>query len=229
MFLTTMVLAIPGLIPMLASFRVPHNSVPDVKDWNDRAELYDGPFTPLRENLVFAVTQSSMMDPNGFTLALFSSPTSTSSNPIPCIVSECTSLPARIAIDALGLIWRVPEYDFLALRSLAESTRPFANAWSLAVSVTCQPSDTIILPSANVVSDAFPYIRTYVAAFAPGRKRLEAAVKVNDGRVFTQLPEEIDAFLRLALQRSYSNTWGPRTTEEGENIIRCITALLRQY
>jgi len=42
MFLTTMVLAIPGLIPMLASFRIPHNSVPDVKDWNDRAELYDG-------------------------------------------------------------------------------------------------------------------------------------------------------------------------------------------
>jgi len=202
-----------------------NNSLADVTNWNDRAELYDGPFIPLPENLVFAATQSAMMEPNGFTLALFSSPTSTTFDPIPCLIPECTLPPARIAIDTFGLIWRIQEYDFLALSALAESTRPFANLWSIAVPYTCQPSDRIILPgmAPNVTS----YIYTSILAFAPGRRRLETAIKIADGRIFAQLPEEIDVFMRIALQRTYGRTWGPRIGGKGKNVIRSVMALLQ--
>lgn len=204
-----------------------YSAVADVKDWNDRAELYDGPFIPSRENLVFAVTRSSMMEANGFTLALFSSPTSAFFDSTPCLVSQCTLPPARIAIDAFGLIWRVPEYDFLALRALAESTRPFAYSWSIDVPYTCQAADRIILPNFDVGPDAITYISGEVSAFATGRKRLEVAVKIDDGRVFTHLPEEVDMFLRIALQRTGSETFGPRISEEGKTIVKHVMSLLR--
>ena len=217
---------IPVLILFLVHYSV-YNVMTDVKDWNDRAELYDGPFTPLQETLVFAVTRSSMMEPNGFVLAVFSSPTSTTFNPIPCIISECTSPPTRIAVDTFGLIWRIPEDDFLALRALAESTRPFADhSWFINVPYTCQPADRLILSNLNTTAGAHRYIYTSVFAFAPGRRRLEGAVKIGDGRIFTQLPEEIDVFLKVALQRAYSETWGPRISEEGEKVLKRVMAQL---
>jgi len=227
-FLAALIPVFAILIPTLISF-VLHSfyQVPDVQDWNDRAELYDGPITLLRENLMLGVTQSSMMDPNGFTLALFSSPTSTTFNKIPCPISECSLPPARIVIDTFGLIWRVQEYDFLALRALAESTSPFVEAWSLATSITCQPTDYIIIPVFNVTLDAISYTYTAVSAFTTGRNQLEAPVAISDGRIFTTLPEEIDVFLRLALQRKYSEAWGPRISKEGKNVIKDILTLLK--
>jgi hypothetical protein len=231
-FLTALTLALAAILkPTLVSFellRPIYDPVADVKDWNDRAELYDGPFTPLRETLVFAVTRSSMMEPNGFTLALFSSPTSTTFNPIPCLVSECASPTARIAIDALGLVWRVPENDYVALRALAESTHPFAgHSWSIDVPYTCQSSDQLILPNSDMAQGAYKSISVW--AFAPGRRRLEGPVKISDGRVFLQLPEEIDTFLRMALQRAYGETWGPRVCGEGKKVIRGVMALLNRF
>src|SRR6267154_36012 len=93
--LCALVAGLTPLIPLLISFFPPYCiqhpvSDLDVKDWNDRAELYEGPFTPLQETLVFSATQSSMIESHGFTLALFSSPTSPTFNPIPCLISECT-------------------------------------------------------------------------------------------------------------------------------------------
>ena len=67
-----------------------------------------------------------------------------------------------------------------------------------------------------------------VLAFKPGRGRkiLEEPVKMSDGRIFSQLPEEIDTFFRLALRRVYAETWGPRVSEEGKSVIKRVMALL---
>jgi hypothetical protein len=66
-------------------------------------------------------------------------------------------------------------------------------------------------------------------ALAPGCRRLETAIKIKiaDGRVFVQLPKEIDVFMRIALQRTYGRTWGPMIGGKGKNIIRSVMALLQ--
>jgi len=160
--------------------------------------LYDGPFKPLLENLVFTVTQSSMMEPNRFTLALFASPTSTTFDPIPCLVSQRTSPPARIAIDTFGLIWRVPEYVsslYVPLQS-PRGLSPHRDG-TLSNSPHASPQ---ILPNVDTGLDATPYIYTAMLAFLPGRKKLQQQVKVNDGQIFTELPAEVVLAILM---------WGP--------------------
>jgi hypothetical protein len=135
------------------------------------AELYDGPFIPLPENLVFMATQSTMM----MASLLLSSPPLL---PPPLIQSPALSPNALFhQLRLQWLIWQIQEYNFLAL--------------------------------------------------APGCRRLETAIKIADGRVFAQLPEEIDVFMRIALQRTYGRTWGPRIGGKGKNVIRSVMALLR--
>jgi len=65
-----------------------------------------------------------------------------------------------------------------------------------------------------------------VYAFAPGRRKLETPVKIPDGREFTRLPDEVDLFFRVALQRATGRHWWPRDSEEGR-AVRRVMALSR--
>lgn len=201
-----------------------YHSPKDPRDWNDRATLYARKFTPSAENLVFAVTECSMMDPNGFTFALFLSPYPTTFNPIPCIVSECKLRPLRIAVDAFGLVWQVSERDFHALRALSESTRPFAmRNWPIRVSYTCTPSHSIILPIDNR-NVGFTHLG--VSAYSPGLKKLEQLTTLDDGTEYTDLPKEIDKLLQIMLGRR-GRIFGPGMSEEDKDIVRAVQQILR--
>ena len=195
------------------------------QSWNDRSELYDGTFIPSAENLAFAVGESSMMDPNGYIFALFSAPYSTSYNPIPCIPSQCKSPPPRIAVDAFGLVCKISETDFHALRAMAESTRVYAgHDWSARVSYTCQPSQAIILPPDE---EKTGYVRVYTHAFNPGATTLVETVTLDNGVTYTTLPEHIIDLLSLVYQRTWGATFGPSMSEEGKEIIEKLKKALR--
>lgn len=204
-----------------------HPPMNDPNSWNDRSELYDGPFVPSGDNLVVAVRESSMMDTNRLVFALFSAPYSTSYNPIPCIVSRCKSPPPRIAVDAFGLVWQIIESDFHALQAMAESTRQFQSegfSWSIDVPYTCQPGQAIVLPpKANETE--FP--RVYVDAYYRGRTtRLTEPVKTADGTAHTILPNGIINILRIAFSREMGQTYGPNVDKEGENVMHQVKCAL---
>ncbi|KAF7976639.1 hypothetical protein HWV62_5955 [Athelia sp. TMB] len=156
---------------------------------------------------VESIGESSMMDPNGYIFALFSAPYSTLYNPTPCIPSQCKSLPPRIAVDAFGLVWRVSEADFHALRAMAESTRIYAaHDWSTRVSYTCQPSQAIILPSDG---EKTGYVRVYTHAFNTGTTSLVEPVTLANGVTYTTFPQHIIDLLSIVYQRTWGATFGP--------------------
>lgn len=195
----------------------------DVKDWNDRAELYEGPFTPSLDTVALAAKSEGMVG-NMLTLAVFSSPLPP---PYTDLATRSPSgippKPIRIAIDNYGLVWRVTESDFLALRALAESVYPFAShSWTISVPYTCQPSDYLILPGRI----AGELVRCCVHSYAPGRRKLEGLFMMSDGRVHLELPTELDEFMRLVYQRARGTTYGPGISEEGEKVVREVLRTL---
>ncbi|KZP27059.1 hypothetical protein FIBSPDRAFT_1040276 [Athelia psychrophila] len=198
-----------------------HPPTEDPNDWNDRSELYDWTFVPSADNLVVAVREMSMMDPNRLVFALFSAPYSTSYDPIPCVLSRCKSPPPRIAVDAFGLVWQVTESDFHALRAMAESTRPFkCVSWSIDVSYTCQAGHTIILPPSG---NETAFSRVGVDAYYPGRTtRLKKPVTTVDGTAYTSLPNTITSILRMAFSRAGGQTYGPEINEAGEEVMQQV-------
>lgn len=192
----------------------------NVSTWNERADLYEGTFVPSLEHLTFAVTESAILEPNGFIFALFSSHTNSTSDL--CILEDCRRSPTRIAIDVYGLIFRVTEYDYIALRALAESTRPFVGKdFRIKTSYTCGPFHNIMLRGLaySIYQPVFDYVGI---SDYPRSNTLERPVKMDDGRVYMQVPMELQTFFGVVFQRRHGRTFGPSHSEAGKNTIRRV-------
>ena len=96
----------PSLLPSapesaLLEASSPMTNSPSHSGWRHRSSPHpDGPsYTPTRESLVLALTRSTPVHPDGFTVALFE---------------------PNVAVDALGEVRRLAEDDFDYLKGLAQ-------------------------------------------------------------------------------------------------------------
>ena len=180
----------------------------DINDWNDRAEIYLGPFEPSVETVVFAGISQGMMG-STLTLALFLAPT-------PPPYRDLVRLswrgkpepPIRVVVDNYGLVWRIDERDFVKFKELSESLTPFThNFWSISLSWTCQPINHLILSNAAFVPSLYSHL--VVDGFVlPLRGKLNNVTTIPDGRTYDRLPGEIDDFLRLTYGRYRGSSFG---------------------
>ncbi|XP_006460608.1 hypothetical protein AGABI2DRAFT_192262 [Agaricus bisporus var. bisporus H97] len=121
-----------NILPLTLSFY--NMSIPSsLTGWHSRATPYPDNFTPTRSTLKLAVLRNSPVEPEGFTLALFSTP-------------------AKIAVDAAGKVLTVRDDDFSNLLALAGSLKDlpdannFRNTWVVAQPMTSRPIDRILVP-----------------------------------------------------------------------------------
>lgn len=116
----------------------------DFAGWRARATTLPDPasFKATPDNLVFAALYSVPVDPEGFTLALFS---------------------PNVAVDASGALLRVEHGDFDGLVKLAHAvnelpdTGEFRNQWRVRQPITSRPIDRIFVKSGAGVRETSVY------------------------------------------------------------------------
>lgn len=109
------------------------NMSTSLSGWHSRATPYPDSFTPERSALRLVVLQNAPADPEGFTLALFDSP-------------------SKIAVDAAGRVLSIQDSDFEGLVALADQTKDlpstgtFRNTWVIQQPMTSRPIERVLLP-----------------------------------------------------------------------------------
>jgi hypothetical protein len=133
--------------------------------WHARATPMTEPFEPSRDTLVLASIHSTPVNPEDFTLGLFT---------------------PNIAIDSRGALLQVEASDFEALSSLANAavnpsevpeSGSFRNQWAISHPITSRPIDRLLVPK-----DA-DFAEVQVSGFEKGNTQLKRPV---DG--LTELP-----------------------------------------
>ncbi|TRM60153.1 hypothetical protein BD626DRAFT_538898 [Schizophyllum amplum] len=108
------------------------------KGWYGRTAPHPAPeeWTPRREALSLAVLRSTKIEPEGFTLALFSD----------------TMDGQHVAVDAMGRVVLVPGADHEAMMAHVQTamalpeTGMFRNLWQVKQPTTSQPIDRVVVP-----------------------------------------------------------------------------------
>lgn len=145
--------------------------------WHSRAQPFTGTFEPTRDALVLASIHSTPVNPEGFTLALFT---------------------PNIAVDARGAALTLEQADFDALKSLsnravdpAEVPSPgtFRNQWAIAHPITSRPIDRLLVKN----SEGFAEVS--VSGYEQGKTTLRAPV----GEI-TELPAVLYDVFGLILE-----------------------------
>ncbi|KAH8832562.1 hypothetical protein DL96DRAFT_1551713 [Flagelloscypha sp. PMI_526] len=142
-------------------------------------------FFPKKEDLLLAVLRNSRVEPEGFTLAIFSSSTSDE----------------KLLVDAQGRLFKVPTSHIqgvLDLASTVSATFPkpnmFRNTWMIKSPMTGQPIERIIVPTSEGRFD-----QTSVSGFKKERgARPELKEKVGDE--YDTLPKELGELAGLVLE-----------------------------
>ncbi|CAA7269397.1 unnamed protein product [Cyclocybe aegerita] len=163
-------------------------------------------FTPTRSALQLAVLRNSPVEPEGFTLALFSPLT---------------------AIDAKGHVYTLQQGDYEGILAIAErvkllpNTGGFRNTWRVLHDTTSKPIDRVLSPK-TALGDApssegyeAEYVETSVYGFDKTRRQLKEPVDE-----YTELPDELWELTGLA--------WEARETsgERDELALQKVRAVL---
>ncbi|KAF8630964.1 hypothetical protein AX17_005320 [Amanita inopinata Kibby_2008] len=160
--------------------------------WHARAleSLHPDPhsFAPVREALTLALLRNSQVEPNGFSLAVFSDDES------------------HVVVDALGRVMPLPSSsrDVNGLVSLGRETRDlpgtgsFRNTWFVSHEITGQPIDRFFIAVENRregLGMESKLKETSVSGYSKTRTQL---VKEVDG--YTRLPEVLQELFGLVLE-----------------------------
>jgi hypothetical protein len=168
--------------------------------WHARATPLSGSertsFEPSLSALVFASIHSTPVNPEGFTLALFT---------------------PDLAVDARGALLRLTPDDFSALSDLARmavnpnevpETGTFRNQWAIAHPITSRPIDRLLVPSYGDIAGEFKEVQ--VSGYQKGRTRLRAPVGEK-----TELPDVLHELFGLIQEGSEDGPGEPDETLVG--------------
>ena len=187
----------------------------------DRATPYPDPanFKPPRSSLKFIVLRNAQAEPNGFTLAIFSS-------------DGTSATDKTYATDSVGAVYTLQAEDAAKIQALSDKVAhgkgdEAPTYWTLKSRISCRPIEKLLFPKdAQGVSDTPAADRDteFVEISVYGFNYVETKLRepTDDGR--ETLPENVWELTAVALEA--------RKTREGakasEDVLTMVKAMVYQ-